>query len=172
MKARVLYTNGQRIIELFWVTHTGTDVYCGTSGSISKRSYHASGKIHTKDNGKERYGTWVSPLKELKGQFHLSTVGITNRRHWADTAFQRIEFKHRKVDSALYVDARSIPEKEFINVGVGLLEPNNLTALEQLIKAIGNVKQVLLATDTVPWVYCLLVWPIDIGPNKSLEETR
>jgi hypothetical protein len=50
MKAKILYTNGQRIVELFWVTHTGTDLYCGMSGSNIKRSYHASGKLHMKQN--------------------------------------------------------------------------------------------------------------------------
>ena len=172
MKAKVLYTNGQRTLELFWVTHTDTDVYCGTCGSNRKRSYHASGKIHTKENDKEKDGAWVAPLKQVKGQFHLSTIGITNSRQWADAAFKRIEFKHHKVDAALYVDSRTIPENEFINVGVGLLEPNNFRSLEKLIKAIGNVKQVLLSTNSTPWVYCILIWPVDTAPNKSLERDR
>jgi len=42
---RVRLTNGDRMAELFWLNHTGRDIYCGQPRSSFKRSYHASGKF-------------------------------------------------------------------------------------------------------------------------------
>jgi hypothetical protein len=80
MKTKILYTDGQRTVELFWVNHKGTDVYCGSPKSDLKRSYHASGKLHTKDGGPQLDANWVAPLKDLKGTFHLMTLGFTNSK--------------------------------------------------------------------------------------------
>lgn len=162
MEARILYTNGARAVELIWVRHTGADVYCGLPGTGVKRTYHASGKVHTKQNGEEAGGGWVAPLGEIRGQFHLITTALTNTRVWSDSLYQNIPFTRGKVDAVLHIDARSIPENQLINVAVGLLEPNNLPALQSLVSAIRNVKQVLLATGTVPWVYCMLIWPVSM----------
>ncbi len=115
-----------------------------------------------KQNDEEKNSAWVAPLNEVKGQFHLMTIAIANSRKWPKEAFKRLEFTGRKVDTVLYVDARSIPDKENVNITIGLLEPFKFDVLSGLMKAIKNVKQVLLATDTIPWVYCILIWPIDI----------
>ncbi len=170
MKAKILYTNGDRIAELFWLNHTGTDIYYGQPRSSSKGSYHASGKLHTKENGNEKDGALVAPLKEVKGQFHLMTVGLSNTRIWPEGRYKKIEFTGKKLDNVLYIDSRAIPEKEFINISIGLLEPNNFAVLSSIINSIGTVKQVLIATESVPWVYSLLLWPLpdEIRPNKAI----
>jgi hypothetical protein len=159
MKAKILYTNGDNTVELFWIKHTGSDVYCGSSGSDTKKSYHESGKLHWKKEGKEIGGAWVAPLKEVKGQFHLMTIGLNNSCDFPDKTCHKIGFKQHEVDAALYIDSRSIPEKEFINITVGLLEPSCFNSLHEIVVASENVKQVLLATETVPWIYCILVYP-------------
>lgn len=123
MKAKLLYTNGERIAELFWVTHTGTDVYCGMPKSDRKLSYHASGKLHIKSSGKEQSTNWVAPLKEMKGYFHLNTIGFQNSRKWDDGAYRSLAYSNSKIDNAIFIDSRSIPDKMGVNVAVGLLEP-------------------------------------------------
>src|SRR5215472_8657485 len=72
MRARVLITDGSRTIDLYWVEHTGTDVYCGTPNVDGKRSYHASGKIHSTREAKREHEAQHTPLKDLKGQFSLT----------------------------------------------------------------------------------------------------
>ena len=157
-----MYTNGKDTVELFWVKHTGTDVYCGSSGSESKTTYHKTGKLHWKKGELEKNSAWVAPLKEVKGQFHLMTIGLNNSYNMPKKTCQRIGFTKHKVDAVLYIDARSIPEKEFISIAVGLLEPYCFSFFDQIIPD-NNVKQVLLATETIPWVYCMLMWPININ---------
>lgn len=159
MRTKVLYTNGDRIAELFWVQHTGTDVYCGQPNSSSKKSYHASGKLHEKVDGIETNSHWVAPLKEIKGQFHLMTIGIRNPRQWSEGAFKNIEYSNSKLDNAIFIDSRSIPEKEEINIVIGLLEPNNYGVLNSISQSIPNIKLINLATHETPWVYTLLIWP-------------
>jgi len=98
------------------------------------------------------------------------TVGLSNTRIWPEGLHKNIEFTGNKLDNALYIDSRAIPEKEFINISIGLLEPNNIAVLASIISGIGNVKQILIATESVPWIYSLLLWPLpdEIRPNKAI----
>lgn len=162
MKTKVLYSNGKQTVELFWVTHTGKDVYCGVPKSNFKRSYHASGKLHSKEGSVEKDASWASPLKEVKGHFHLGTIGLSNSREWPKKTYARLEVFPRKVDGAIFIDSRSIPEKQIINVSVGLLEPHNFPALDRLIRALGNVRQLHLSTDSTPWICCMVMWPVNL----------
>jgi hypothetical protein len=159
MKTKILYTNGEKTVELFWLTHNGTDVYCGSTGISQKKSYHASGKLHTKADGKQENSTWLAPLKKVKGQFHLMTIGLNNSIEWVNKNYAKLKFSKHKVDNVLYIDARSIPNNETINVSIGLLEPFNFCELSRIIRITKHVKQTLLATGTSPWVYCILIWP-------------
>ena len=158
MKAKILYTDGQRTVELFWLKHTGTDVYCGHPQSSVKRSYHASGKLHTKDGPTEIYGEWIAPLKDLQGAFHLMTIAFTSSRAFVRAARAELEFTRTKLDTALYIDARAIPEGMLVNVAVGLLEPGNLAALS-FLAALPNLKQILVSTAVSPWVFAGITWP-------------
>jgi hypothetical protein len=156
MKMKVLYSNGMRTVELFLATHTGKDVYCGFPKSNFKRSYHASGKLQSKEGNVEKDASWISPLKEVKGHFHLGTIGRSNSREWPKGAYTRLDVSPRKVDAAIFIDSRSIPEKEIINISVGLLEPHTFVALDRLIRSLGNVKQLHLSTHSIPWVCCMV----------------
>lgn len=172
MKTKVLYTNGAKTVDLFWVRHTGSDVYCGGSRSNFKRSYHSSGKLHETEGGKKRNEAWVAPLKEVKGQFHLMTLAFSNSRNWAKGAFSRLETTRSKLDAAIFIDSRSISERQTVNVLIGLLEPHNFRPISILTKAMTGVKQVFLATNSVPWVYAIVMWPVGPPePNKLVEPT-
>jgi hypothetical protein len=142
------------------------------SNSTTKRSYHASGKLHVKKDGKEETGDWVTPLKEIKGQFHLMTIGIQNSRDWKEGSYKNIEYSNKKTDNVIFIDSRSIPDKEKINIMVGLMEPNNYEILNAVTKTMNNVKSVNLATHETPWVYGIVIWPVEIPelPNKAPKE--
>jgi hypothetical protein len=161
MRARVLFTNGTKTIDLFWLSHDGSDVYCGQPGVDGKRSYHASGKIHSTTKTERTDGCWHTPLQDLKGQFHLTTLALTNSAEWFDVVAPKFEYSGKKSDAVLIVDSRSIPEDITFNVLVGLLEPGNTNVLCSMITAFdevlgGSTKQVLLSTSVKPWVYAIL----------------
>ena len=151
MKAKVLYTDGTKTVELFWINHTGSDVYCGGSRSNFKRSYHNSGQLHETAGGRRTHQSWVAPLKQLKGQFHLTTLAFSSSRR-----LPRSNATGSKLDAAIVIDSRSLPKKQTVNVIIGLLEPNNFRPIEGITKTISGVKQVLLATNSVPWVYAIV----------------
>jgi hypothetical protein len=164
MRARVLITNGVRTIDLFWLSHDGSDVYCGQPKFDGKRSYHASGKIHSTVEGKKLHEAWHTPLRDLKGQFHLTTIGLSNSAQWFDAVAPRYEYTKKKSDALLLIDSRSIPEGITFNVSVGLLEPGNTNVLNLMLIPLNaeefslSAQQVLLSTSVEPWVYVILYW--------------
>src|SRR5262245_59904572 len=78
MRLRVLYTNGQRTQDLFWLSHNGTDVYCGPTKLSLKRSYHESGKVHTQVAGDKNHDKWHEPLANLKGGWCMLSTAFKN----------------------------------------------------------------------------------------------
>jgi hypothetical protein len=173
MKAKILYTDGERTVELFWVKHNGTDVYCGPPKNDFKLSYHASGKLHTKDGESQLNANWVAPLNDLKGTFHLMTLAFTNSKTYVQTIRREFEFKGSKLDTVLVIDARSIPENMFVNVMVGLVEAGNSAAVG-LLSMLPNVKQLLLGMQVSPWVSAAVMWPIegfDVRRDVAEDET-
>lgn len=164
MRARILYTNGTKTVDLFWLSHDGRDVYCGQPGYDSKRSYHASGKVHTKGQGEYRDEGWHAPLKDLKTQFHLTTIGLRNDSKWFEVVAPKFEYSGKRSDAILTIDSRSLPRRQAVNVSIGLLEPGRMDVLRAM--AIPSVEakaftpmstqQVLLSTSVVPWVYAIL----------------
>ena len=172
MRARVLFTNGVRTIDLFWLSHGGSDVYCGQPGFDGKRSYHASGKIHSTTKGERTDEAWHTPLRDLKGQFHLTTIGLTNSAKWFEVVASKHEYSGKKSDAALIIDGRSIPEGITFNVSIGLLEPGNTNVLHSMIALPQEVqdisaKQVLLSTSVEPWVYVILYWLRSLNENSE-----
>jgi hypothetical protein len=133
MRARVLFTNGQRTIDLFWLSHDGSDVYCGNPGFDRKRTYHASGKIHSTVEGKKTNEGWHTRLRDLKGQFHLTTIGLTNSAKWLEAVESKYEYSGKKSDAVLIIDSRSIPEGVALNVSIGLLESGNTDVLRSML---------------------------------------
>jgi hypothetical protein len=165
MRARILVTNGQRTVDLFWLSHDGKDVYCGFTKSDHKRSFHESGKIHTTSNGKRQDEAWVAPLAELKGQFNLGSLSFGDAKKMLEIADPRYDYHCGKSDAVVVVDARSIPDGCQANLSYGLLEPGNFEALAPFIKDHHvpgfislSCEQLVLATSVEPWVYVILHW--------------
>ena len=173
MKAKILYTDGERTVELFWVKHKGTDVYCGSPKNDFKLSYHASGKLHTKAGESQLDANWVGPLNDLKGTFHLMTLAFRNSKTYVQTIRPEFEFSGRKLDAVLSIDARSIPENMFVNVMVGLVEAGNSAAVG-LLTMLPNVKQLLLEMQVSPWVSVAVVCPVEgfDGRRELAEDDR
>ena len=172
MRARVLFTNGDKTIDLFWLSHDGVDVYCGQTGFDGKRSYHESGKIHTTTKGARTNEAWHTPLRHLKDQFHLTTIGLTNSAEWFEVVSTKYEYSGKKSDAVLMIDSRSIPEGVAFNVSIGLLEPGNTSVLNSMIALSPEVadisaNQVLLSTAVEPWVYAIVYWWRKLNDNSE-----
>jgi hypothetical protein len=159
MRARILFTDGERTRDLLWLSHDGTDVYCGPCGLDWKRSYHQSGKAHLNRLGERSEEKWCTPLADLKGFYLLEGMGVLNS---ADALNVDLfpDYSGKRGDAVLVVDSRSFPENSTINVHIGLLEPNNLDALKDsyLYKSM-NLRQVLISAEVQPWVVVILSLP-------------
>jgi hypothetical protein len=179
MRARVLITDGSRTIDLYWVEHTGSDVYCGMTNVDGKRSYHASGKIHSTREGKRDHEGYHAPLSELMGQFNLTSVTLGNAREFVRVAAPRHEYSGRKSDTVLTIDARSVPEDAQTVISIGLLEPGNgktmawLTSFELPFEGEELLpQQALFATSVHPWVYAIVYWWRKKPANSTAESAR
>src|SRR5688500_7204592 len=106
MRTRVLYTNGVSVRELFWISHRGSDVYCGPTDESLKFSYHASGKVHTKSDGIETHGSRHVPLAELRGHFPLTSLGFFNTDTWFEARGKHPEYRRGKAETLLMIDSR------------------------------------------------------------------
>jgi hypothetical protein len=175
MRVRILYTNGQKTVDLFWLSHDGKDVYCGSPGFEGHRSYHKSGEVHSKTSKSTQDEGWHAPLSQLKRQFHLTTIALGNSPEWFKGVAETHVYKGGKSDSVLVIDSRSIPEGQPINVAVGLLEPGNFKVLGSILRSLKETgteaKQLLLSTAVVPWVYIMLLWiekPPNVTPANNL----
>ena len=172
MHARVLITNGPRSIDFLWLQHTGSDVYWGQPKFNWKRSYHASGQLHTKAGGRTDEIAYAAPLADLKGYFHLITAGITSLT-WIDSVDPRYDYRGSPADAVLTADLRTMPKGTALNVGVGLLEAGNLGALAPFVQGKIDVPgmtidptQVLIASSVNPWVVAMVNWIIlENGPS-------
>src|SRR5437867_5128214 len=133
MRARVLITDGTDIIDLFWVCHNGSDVYCGLTNVDDKRSYHASGKVHSIFAGERRDEGWYVPLKDLKGQFQLTGITIGDMSRFIKSNIGTFGYSGRKSDAVLLVDTRSVPTRMQTHISVGLVEPGNGSILAWLM---------------------------------------
>jgi len=175
MRVRVLFTNGTRTIDLFWLKHDGSEVYCGQSGFAAKRSYHASGKVHSTSNAVRTDEGWHTPLRDFKKQFHLTTIALSNSARWFDAVDSKYDYSGRMSDAVLVIDSRSIPEQVQINVSIGLLEPGRMDILHGLLlqptEAIASfpvsAKQLLLSTAVEPWVYVVFYWVSQVDELSS-----
>lgn len=178
MRARVLITNGSRTIDLFWVNHDGKDVYCGLSKVDDKRSYHESGKIHSTFAGERRDEGWYLPLKDLKGQFHLTSINVGNIREWINNLSDSWEYSGKKSDAVLLIDTRSVPVDVQTHISVGLVEPSNGKVISWLLDLPFNIEgeefkpqQGLFATSVSPWVYATVYWLKKKTANNLFEPT-
>lgn len=158
MRLRVLMTNGTRTVDLIWLEHNGTDIYYGGVGWTDKDSYHASGKRHTKSKmGKHSEIQEHHRLDNFQGQIQLCTflfgTGIVEDS-------EATEYKGKKGDSVIWVDARTLPSQ--INVSLGLLEPGAYHSILP-VHMVADLRMVHLVTNTVPWIYVMVVNATALG---------
>ena len=164
MRMRILYTDGTKTLDLFWLTHDGTDVYHGTPGEAAKMSYHRSGKVHRTEKGQRSGEQRRCPLKEAKWPSHLVTKALVNSPRWFEEHDHGYVYSGKKSDAVLVIDSRSLPEHSQLNCVVGLVQPQELgllSALAQVSQQTTNLPdheplQILVATNVVPWVYVVL----------------
>ena len=167
---RVLLTDGRRTIDLFWLTHTGTDVYWGMSGTNRKTSYHESGKVHTKEGDVTTAVQEKVPLREIKGWHIATSIGVNSEM--LEHAAARYDYAGGSTNASLVVDVRSFPKGVGISIVVGLLGSRNYLALDRAITSYSSenptsTKQVLISTETDPWVFAILsLWDTDHPLNK------
>lgn len=157
MRLRILLTDGQRTVDLFWLIHNGTDIYYGAVGDNWKDSYHASGKRHMKSlNG--GYGKIEShhPLEDLIEQMQLITFAFSTNIVRSSNA---AEFSGKKADVFTFLDSRTLPAQ--VNVAVGLLEPGNYSAMLP-VHLVSDLKQVVFITSTRPWIYVMVTDPASV----------
>jgi hypothetical protein len=157
MKVKILLTNGKKFIDVFWLLHDGSDIYCGPSSIDSKRSYHASGKVHSRFSGKLYNEKKHIPLANFSGEFLLEGLGIGNLPLWFEQTEGFSEFSGKKTDIFLVIDLRTVPSDVTINIRIGLLEP---WRTDLLISQVNNleVQQMLIATAVRPWIYTVVHW--------------
>lgn len=158
MRLRVLYTIGQRTQDLFWLSHNGTDVYCGPTKLSLKLSYHESGKVHTQLAGEKNHDKWHEPLADLKGGWCMMSTAFKNsdalegRMNWPT-------YTGAIGDCLMMVDGRSIPRNVSVQIDVGLTEAGNLAGVPQLSFAHDRKARLLqVYVDTTPWAYAVAIW--------------
>lgn len=161
-KVRILYTNGEDSYLLHALTHTGTDVYHGVP-SAEKYTYHQSGVKHTKtQDGQYINRNQESPLPDVSFR-QLICLGFCNSKSYFTNQENFQKVSNRKAHGTLIIDSRSMPENIEFNINIGLIAPNNLSMLYNMLNVhliIPDInhrpQQVLLFTATLPWVYIIL----------------
>lgn len=178
MRTRVLVTDGKNTIQVYWVEHTGSDIYFGMSGIKGKRSYHASGKQHSSYFGKKQDGGTGIPLKDIKRVRPLTNLLVGDLTAQLKIRGKTQKFSGRKSDNVLLLDARAFPHGAECHVEVGLLEPGMLSALQCRVKTFQIESrsmvtlQIVITTSQTPWVYALAK-KLDPKPtNPQLNRTR
>lgn len=158
MRLRILYTNGVKTIDLFWLIHDGADVYCGAPEFSEKRSYHASGKVHSDNNDNRNHEGWHMPIKDFKKQFHLRTIALNTVNFFDGEFLPKFNFTGKKSDCIVTIDIRSFDPGEPANILIGLLEPNRFDFINNLNSS-EKIKQIFLCTDCNPWIYVITCIP-------------
>ena|SRR5215211_7792236 len=155
MQVRVLLTDGQSTVELYWLAHNGRDIYCGPTFTQFKRSYHQSGQVHTKLHGKLLDQVNYVPLRNLRGSYPLTSYsfGISPQQFHPSSEYK--PYTGGKADVFFTIDRRAIPESSGGAIlWITLIEAGNVDALAKV--SLG--KMFVVRTDTEPWICLGLSW--------------
>ncbi len=84
----------------------------------------------------------------------------------------QIKFSGAKADSLITVDLRTVPVGVYANIGVGLLEPGNVSALPIIgpIEVEGmaiSPQQLHLSTAAEPWLVVSVHWISNPGDEPA-----
>src|SRR5258706_3573244 len=83
MRVRILYTNGTKTNDAFWLTHDGKNVHLGNPGVDQKISYHELGQLHVKSKGQKLEELKHIPLAKLVGEYNILTSLFPNSERGA-----------------------------------------------------------------------------------------
>lgn len=154
---RVVASDGQKSVDLFFVRRQNDDLYYGATRDYEKFSYHASGKQHlTGKTGAKRQKSKHVPLSKIEGYYHLITVGYNIHALLDDWTDQYV-YSGKRSDALVYLDARSIP-KGFVKVSVGLLEAGKFDRVPLIDEPAMLDHQVTLFTGMKPWLCVRVAW--------------
>jgi len=170
MRVRILYTNGVKTNDAFWVRHNGTDVYVENPGVAQHISYHKSGQLHVKSKGKKHDELKHVPLAKVVGKYNILTSFFPNSDWHFEDFPPRKQYGGGKSDAVLVIDSRSIPKGALMVVSIGVVEAGRLDALVPMTSAHNEIgveaKQILVATSVAPWVYVILYWGTENEFNR------
>ena len=162
MKLKILFTNGIKIVDLYWLLFKNKDLYYGYSPQISslggKYSYHKSGQMHYKDqDGEMIWENQSIPIDHFKGFQLLSGFGFDNN----ELRFMNADdLKINKNDSNMIIDSRTLPKNKMIYLMIGILKPANYAELyEHPITSpiiFNSSSRLMFCTDVSPWIWVLL----------------
>ena len=157
-RIRVVATNGQKTVDLFFVRRRNDDLYYGETRDAQKYSYHASGKRHmTGKRGVKRQEYLHTPLSMIEGYFHLTTAGYKIHSILDNAPADRF-YTGRRSDIMVYLDTRSIPRGAIVNLSIGILEAGRLDKLPLIEDSTMRDQQVSLFTGMKPWVCVRVAW--------------
>ena len=151
LRLRILVTDGQRVADLFWLTHKEKDIYYGRPAIRDiHSSYHGSGKRHIEHLNGSKDKIQSIPLADFKGHCDLVQIGfgagvLNSRAH---------RYSGKSSEAVAYIDVRSLPKQKNYIARIGLMEPNAFTCLPLDLPHI-QVCQVLIVPVLVPWVYVI-----------------
>jgi hypothetical protein len=178
MHARVLFTNGIDTHTLYWLSHTGTDVYHSPHPN-GKYSYHQSGESHYKRHrdGVKLNTETHAPVSQLKGAQIIGGLGFINGPgNFTGPHASGMKYKPQgstRSDAILTIDSRTLPPDATVQLTIGLLEPGNILALSPSLQPhrvggswVFNTKQLLLNTSVEPWVWV----KVDITTQEEINE--
>ena len=154
-RIRIVATDGQRTDDLFWLAHRDGEVHYGVSDLKSHFSYHKSGKRHhTRPDGRDHFGQ-DEPLTQFRLHRTLMALPVPSRLRKNSKPYRA-----RRKEAVVLIDLRPLPPRGAM-VLLGLVEPRRLDALETIGRAFrplyGPVRQTVLLTEVVPWVYVLVM---------------
>ncbi len=175
MRVRILYTNGVKTNDAFWLTHDGKNLYLGNAGVDRKISYHESGQLHVKSKGQKADELKHVPLAKLVGKYNILTSLFPNSEWQFEDFPPRRQYRGQKSDAVLVIDSRSIPSGSLVVVSIGVVEAGRLDALVPMTSAHNEIgveaKQILVATSVAPWVYVILYWGTEDEFNRRWRPT-
>src|SRR5258706_10225442 len=141
MRVRIIYTNGVKTNDAFWLTHDGKNLYLGNPGVDQKISYHESGQLHVKSKGQKLEELKHIPLAKLVGEYNILTSLFPNSERQFEDFPPRRQYGGKKSDAILVIDSRSIPIGALVVVSIGVVEAGRLDALVPM--TVAQMKSVL-----------------------------
>jgi hypothetical protein len=156
---KVQLMNGRRAVDLFWIQHTGIDLYCGPSQSKLKWSYHEKGEYHVV-HGRERLFTKIqAPLTEVSGYVPITGIGLPATPLATRIATATPQSSARRVDARVTIDERSLDRSLGVQVTVGVIRTDAFHLLaDGLAKHAAmypqslSLHQLLVVASVSPWV--------------------